>query len=263
MSRVLPPKLKKMPGRPRKKRIRAAHESKNTNRLSRAGVEMTCQNCGKKGHNKAGCTNAKVDKPPKPPGTKGRPKKYKDVESTSLVDEPDVAMDVIGGSATFEVRGSSAATSRTKRGGKRVKFNTNARPDKVGKSMFVTMREGIGKRGRLAPSTRLGRFGLNERQFTLDTIENSDIEVPTSQRLHNDTIEAQPVTQRSQTTRMQSNLPSAAQVTPTPTSVQVNPIGAAGSFVRPRGKSQRILKNKLEKKHPCAGSSKSNAENLE
>ncbi|GKG35969.1 hypothetical protein Tco_0443647, partial [Tanacetum coccineum] len=68
-------------------------------------------------------------------------------DEKSLVDEPDVAMDVIGGSATFEVGGSSAATSRTKRGGKRVKFNTNARPDKVGKSMFVTVRGGIGKRG--------------------------------------------------------------------------------------------------------------------
>ncbi|GKB04851.1 pentatricopeptide repeat-containing protein [Tanacetum coccineum] len=97
----------------------------------RLEIEMTCQNCGKKGHNKAGCTNTKVDKPPKSPRTKGRPKKNRDVESTSLVDEPDVAMNV------------------------------------------------------------------------------------------------------------------------------------AGSFVRPRGKSERIVKNKLLKKNPCVGSSKSNVENLE
>ncbi|GKF71480.1 pentatricopeptide repeat-containing protein [Tanacetum coccineum] len=173
---------------------------------------MTCQNCGKKGHNKAGCTNTKVDKPPKSPRTKGRPKKNRDVESTSLVDEPDVAMNVTGGFATFEVGGSSATSSTTKRGGKRVKFNTN---------------------------------------------------VQTSQRLHSDTIEAQPTTQRSQTTRMQSNIPAAVQVTPTTSFVQVNPIGAAGSFVRPRGKSERIVKNKLLKKNPCVGSSKSNVENLE
>ncbi|GKG32208.1 hypothetical protein Tco_0427158, partial [Tanacetum coccineum] len=119
-------------------------------------------------------------------------------------DEPDVAMNVTGGFATFEVGGSSATSSMTKRGGKRVKFNTNG---KVGKSMFVTVRGGIGKRGRLAPSTRLGRsgrwFGLNERQFTLDTIDNC---------LHSDTIEAQPTTQRSQTTRMQSNIPAASKL---------------------------------------------------
>ncbi|GJS95969.1 hypothetical protein Tco_0802937, partial [Tanacetum coccineum] len=66
-----------------------------------------------------------VDKPPKSPRTKGRPKKNRDVESTSLVDEPDVAMNVTGGFATFEVGGSSATSSTTKRGGKRVKFNTN------------------------------------------------------------------------------------------------------------------------------------------
>ncbi|GJX66977.1 pentatricopeptide repeat-containing protein [Tanacetum coccineum] len=44
MSKVLPPKPKKMPGRPRKKRIRAYHETKYPNKISRPGVQMTCSN---------------------------------------------------------------------------------------------------------------------------------------------------------------------------------------------------------------------------
>ena len=76
MSRVLPPKVKKMPGRPRKKRIRAPHENNyNPNRVPKTGVKMTCQNCLQQGHNKKGCKNPTVVKPPKPPAKKGRPKK--------------------------------------------------------------------------------------------------------------------------------------------------------------------------------------------
>ncbi|GKD79971.1 pentatricopeptide repeat-containing protein [Tanacetum coccineum] len=86
MSRVLPPKLRKMPGRSRKKRIRVAHESKNTNRVSRSGITMTCQNCFQKGHNKNGCKNPTVVLPPKPPIKKGRPRKAQ-VGVISLVEE--------------------------------------------------------------------------------------------------------------------------------------------------------------------------------
>nr|GEX59711.1 pentatricopeptide repeat-containing protein [Tanacetum cinerariifolium] len=67
MPRVLPPKPKTMPGRPRKKRIRAPHENKNNNRVSKARVQMTCQNCFQNGHNKKSCLNAKVVKESKPP----------------------------------------------------------------------------------------------------------------------------------------------------------------------------------------------------
>ena len=75
MSKILPPITKKMPGRPRKKRIRAAHEHKNSTKVCRVGVTMTCSNCGQKGHNKKGCKNETVVKPPKPLGKKGRQKK--------------------------------------------------------------------------------------------------------------------------------------------------------------------------------------------
>ncbi|GJS78118.1 pentatricopeptide repeat-containing protein [Tanacetum coccineum] len=86
MSRVLPPKPKKMPGRPRKKRIRAAHENKNTNRVSMYGITMTCQNCFQKGHNKKGCKNPIDVLPPKLPTMKGRPRKAQ-VSDSSLLDE--------------------------------------------------------------------------------------------------------------------------------------------------------------------------------
>ncbi|GJX59902.1 hypothetical protein Tco_0291292 [Tanacetum coccineum] len=43
MSRVLPPKPRTMPGRPRKKRIRAAHENKNPNKFDVGGEEQVTQ----------------------------------------------------------------------------------------------------------------------------------------------------------------------------------------------------------------------------
>lgn len=86
MGKVLPPKKLKMPGRPRKKRIRASHENKNPNKVSRTGIEITCSNCGKKGHNKKGCKNETVLKTPKPPSKKGRPRKS---TSSGLIDEDE------------------------------------------------------------------------------------------------------------------------------------------------------------------------------
>ncbi|GJU72314.1 pentatricopeptide repeat-containing protein [Tanacetum coccineum] len=86
----LPPKPRKMPDRPRKQRIRALHERKFPNRVSRADVEMTCQNCFEKGHNTASCTKPTVILPKKQPTNRGRPKKnVENVES--------------GGDATFNM----------------------------------------------------------------------------------------------------------------------------------------------------------------
>ncbi|GKG28043.1 pentatricopeptide repeat-containing protein, partial [Tanacetum coccineum] len=78
-----------MPGRPRKKRIRARNETNSYYSVSRTGTEMTCQNCGEKGHNKAGCKKEKVVKPPKPPTKKSRPKKTS-VEEPHIVDVSDI-----------------------------------------------------------------------------------------------------------------------------------------------------------------------------
>ncbi|XP_057782269.1 uncharacterized protein LOC131000399 [Salvia miltiorrhiza] len=74
---VKPPQRKKMPGRPKKRRIRDPSEPNpsNPNKLRRNGSRMTCQKCFQQGHNSRGCKNTPVDKPPKKKGERGRPRK--------------------------------------------------------------------------------------------------------------------------------------------------------------------------------------------
>ena len=60
---LLPPLMRTMPGRPRKKRIIAADE--NNSQITRRGRVMTCSNCQEPGHNKSSCKKAPVPKPPK------------------------------------------------------------------------------------------------------------------------------------------------------------------------------------------------------
>ncbi|WOK97618.1 hypothetical protein Cni_G06326 [Canna indica] len=52
---VLPPPVKKMPGRPKKKRRRDMHEDETGTRLSRGGLVITCQICFQDGHNRRSC----------------------------------------------------------------------------------------------------------------------------------------------------------------------------------------------------------------
>ncbi|PWA87023.1 hypothetical protein CTI12_AA120390 [Artemisia annua] len=63
----LPPKKRKMPGRPKGKRVKHPSEvnDSNSQRVSRLGRTMTCNNCYQKGHNKTRCTNERVDPPTK------------------------------------------------------------------------------------------------------------------------------------------------------------------------------------------------------
>ena len=61
---LLPPLIRRMPGRPKKKRFIAPSE--NNSQVSRRGRIMTCTNCQQKGHNKASCKKEPVPKPPKP-----------------------------------------------------------------------------------------------------------------------------------------------------------------------------------------------------
>ncbi|XP_021742994.1 uncharacterized protein LOC110709089 [Chenopodium quinoa] len=73
-----PPPIKIGPGRPRKNRIKHPLENpKKPGSLSRAGVEMTCSICKKKGHNKRGCKDkdSVVPDEPAPKRPKGRPRK--------------------------------------------------------------------------------------------------------------------------------------------------------------------------------------------
>ena len=53
------PGYRKMSGRPKKNRIKAAHESPTKpNRVTRDGRTITCGNCRKVGHNRLTCKNA-------------------------------------------------------------------------------------------------------------------------------------------------------------------------------------------------------------
>ncbi|GKC24013.1 pentatricopeptide repeat-containing protein [Tanacetum coccineum] len=55
-----------------------------------AGVEMTCHNCGEKGHNKKGCKNEPIPQTPKVPSKAGRPRKKVPIDTTNLVVEDDI-----------------------------------------------------------------------------------------------------------------------------------------------------------------------------
>lgn len=78
LNKPLPPRPKKMPGRPKKKRKRTVHEpTSHTGKISKVGIGMTCQICLQEGHNRRTCKGEPVAKPPKPPANKvGRPKKH-------------------------------------------------------------------------------------------------------------------------------------------------------------------------------------------
>lgn len=52
---VQPPAVRKQPGRPKKKRKKAAEETSNSNKIRKFNVVMSCNICSKTGHNKRGC----------------------------------------------------------------------------------------------------------------------------------------------------------------------------------------------------------------
>ncbi|KAH0655448.1 hypothetical protein KY285_030330 [Solanum tuberosum] len=52
---VIPPHVRKMPGRPGKKRKKEQGETSKTGKLSKRGIEMSCNTCHNKGHNKRKC----------------------------------------------------------------------------------------------------------------------------------------------------------------------------------------------------------------
>ncbi|KAH0722825.1 hypothetical protein KY289_005869 [Solanum tuberosum] len=52
---VIPPYVRKMPGMPGKKRKKEKGETSKTGKLSKKGIEMSCNTCHNKGHNKRKC----------------------------------------------------------------------------------------------------------------------------------------------------------------------------------------------------------------
>lgn len=92
IEKLLAPEVKKLPGRPKKQRVKAPHEEHKlgaSGKLSRKGIEMTCQNCFQIGHNRLTCKNEIVSRPKK---KRGR-------------------LEVEGGSSTCYVRGRGRAAS--------------------------------------------------------------------------------------------------------------------------------------------------------
>ncbi|GKB43840.1 hypothetical protein Tco_0888782, partial [Tanacetum coccineum] len=85
-STVLPPKPRKMPGSPKKKRIRAICEGGSSTRISKLGSQGSCSNCKKPGHNKSSCKEPVVEQTPKPKRVVRRPKKKQPVDDFKDVD---------------------------------------------------------------------------------------------------------------------------------------------------------------------------------
>ncbi|GJY58099.1 multidrug resistance-associated protein 5 [Tanacetum coccineum] len=83
---VLPPKPRKLPGRPRKKRIRSMGEGGSSTRVSKVGAQTNCSNYKKPIHNKASCTKPIVEQTPKAKRVVGRPRNKQSVDDLEDVD---------------------------------------------------------------------------------------------------------------------------------------------------------------------------------
>ncbi|GJT45975.1 multidrug resistance-associated protein 5 [Tanacetum coccineum] len=85
-STVLPSKPRKMPGRPRKKRIRAIGEGVSLTKVSKVGSQGSCSNCKKPRRNKSSCKELVVEQTPKLKGVAGRPRKKQLLDDFENVD---------------------------------------------------------------------------------------------------------------------------------------------------------------------------------
>ncbi|GJW97050.1 pentatricopeptide repeat-containing protein, partial [Tanacetum coccineum] len=245
MSKVLPPKARTMPGRPKKKRIRAFHENKNTNRVSRSGITMTCSNCFQKGHNKTSCQNETVVLPPKPPCKKGRPRKIQLGVEEQVVDEPHDAPVVEGehssplesdpvedsGNAMFEATQNSHIATNIAFAGTQGSQTTN---------QHVADQEPVANQLQQAAPRQRSKRILKRKLAKKVGSGNAMFEA--TQNSHIATNIAFAGTQGSQTTNQHV--------------ADQEPVANQLQQAAPRQRSERILKRKLAKK---VGSSSSNA----
>ena len=173
MSRILGPIPKKMPGRPRKKRVRASHEPKSGNKISRAGAVMTCHNCWERGHNKKGCKKDSVAKPAKEKAKIGRPKKVTPIEEP-LVDEGDIPEFVNNQVDEFQMSETNRNSVFTFSDGRVCHMGKNFETRKKSEFGFVKIRGSKRKSGKLIPTERIGRMGawLGVDAASEDTIDD-------------------------------------------------------------------------------------------
>lgn len=87
---ILPPPFRKLPGRPKKQRNKQGENvekrtrkgkamvnpNTNSNKLAKVGIIISCSNCQDLGHNKRTCPKPVATTQIKPPGKRGRPRKY-------------------------------------------------------------------------------------------------------------------------------------------------------------------------------------------
>nr|GFA04323.1 multidrug resistance-associated protein 5 [Tanacetum cinerariifolium]GFA04324.1 multidrug resistance-associated protein 5 [Tanacetum cinerariifolium] len=153
-----------MPGRPRKKRFRASHETKSNTRISRAGIIIKCHNCLEFRYNKKGCKKEPIVPKEKKKG--GRPKK---IPTTEPIDsDNDIPPFMNNDINEFEIGASVYNVGRFSFK-KKKKFGSS-------NTGHVKMRGGKTKGGRLFPAQRLGRMGcwLGMNGATSDTIEETE-----------------------------------------------------------------------------------------
>nr|GFC51490.1 hypothetical protein [Tanacetum cinerariifolium] len=145
-----------MPRKHRKQRIRAPHERKFPNRVSRAVVEMTYHNSFKKGHNKSSCIKPTFIPPTKQPGKKGGPKKNND-ESV--------------GAATCRINNMDGSTSPVRQRSNATSDNVESRGDATGTN--------VESRGDATGTNMESRGDANRNEL----ITQSIIGVETSERI--------------------------------------------------------------------------------
>nr|GEV68136.1 hypothetical protein [Tanacetum cinerariifolium] len=114
-STVLPPEPRKIPGRPKKKRIRAIGEGGSSARVSKVGSQGSCSNCKQLRHSKSSCKEPIVEQTPKPKGVPGRPRKK---ESVNDLKDVDVHRGPVRDEGVSETRGCTIGSRG--RGGKKV-----------------------------------------------------------------------------------------------------------------------------------------------
>ncbi|GJU25610.1 disease resistance TIR-NBS-LRR class family protein [Tanacetum coccineum] len=256
MWQILGPLPKKMPSRPKKKRIRVSHESQSTTKISMSGLEMTCHNCWQKVHNKKGCKNDPILKTPKVKGKVGRPKKTIPTENTNLVDDEDLPRFVNNSinkfykapSKNYVVFNDGVKINLGRN------WNTNKRGGKSGGTCFVKMKGGKSSRGGLVPTERLGRIGgwLGLDAAILDPTDPTEDRQPFQRSAFIGSTSSSPrVARQTMTEPTAQEQPNTQE--PPPAQPQVKRRQQA--HPPPREKSQRILLMKVSQKITGRGSS--------
>lgn len=281
-TKVLPPKPKKMPGRPRKQRIRAAHERKNSGKVSKAGGVMTCSNCQQKGHNRVTGTNDTVLIPPKPPVRRGRPRKNNNVEAETGgvgTSRTNLNQHVPPRAATQGTRievplGNPTSAGTSSVGVKRSLFQTGSSVGLVAKRSKKVTGGSMGVKGR-KPIASTSAVGQRIKKGVWSKISSSkgqpeSASDPIQDSQQHGPQELQPATQQSQVNQQADNQVRQVQVNQQAGIVNQqagNVNQQAGrvrrNFVRPRQPSQRILQKKLAKSVQGAGSSHANSLNVD